>query len=256
MRDLRRLVHLPSSQPVLCSVHPVPPEWEMALSRAGYEIVSAPNLGAAVAAERAAGAFRAALVGAPRGSEDAAALCRHLRSRDQPVPVLLLVYPEDLEGLGPRRSLFDDFCLMPVREDELVARLGRLVEARADEPNVVEHGPLVLNLETYQAGVAGRALDLTYMEYQLLRFLATNPGRVFTRETLLNRVWGYEYYGGERTVDVHVRRLRAKLGEEHAHLIETVRSVGYRLGQGPWSPSHTRAAASGDDRDQDQISAG
>ena len=81
-----------------------------------------------------------------------------------------------------------------------------------------------MNLETYQATIAGRVMDLTYMEYELLRFLATNPHRVFTRETLLSRVWGYEYYGGARTVDVHVRRLRAKLGEEHAHLIQTVRS--------------------------------
>jgi DNA-binding response OmpR family regulator len=73
-------------------------------------------------------------------------------------------------------------------------------------------------------------MDLTYMEYELLKFLATNPQRVFSRETLLNRVWGYEYYGGARTVDVHVRRLRAKLGEEHAYLIQTVRSVGYKFG--------------------------
>jgi len=77
-------------------------------------------------------------------------------------------------------------------------------------------------------------LDLTYMEYELLKFLAGHPGKVFTRETLLSRVWGYEYYGGARTVDVHVRRLRAKLGEEHAHLIQTVRSVGYRFGQVGW----------------------
>ena len=79
-------------------------------------------------------------------------------------------------------------------------------------------------------------LDLTYMEYELLRFLAGHPAKVFTRETLLSRVWGYEYYGGARTVDVHIRRLRAKLGEEHAHLIQTVRSVGYRFGQVAWHP--------------------
>ena len=84
--------------------------------------------------------------------------------------------------------------------------------------------------------MAGKVLDLTYMEYELLRFLAARPGKVFTRETLLSRVWGYEYYGGARTVDVHVRRLRAKLGEEHAHLIQTVRSVGYRFGQTAWTP--------------------
>ena len=84
--------------------------------------------------------------------------------------------------------------------------------------------------------MAGRILDLTYMEYELLRFLASHPMRVFTRETLLNRVWGYEYYGGARTVDVHIRRLRAKLGETHASLIQTVRSVGYRFGTQTWSP--------------------
>ena len=81
---------------------------------------------------------------------------------------------------------------------------------------MIEYRELSLNLETYQASIAGRPLDLTYMEYELLKFLAQNPGKVFTREMLLNRVWGYEYYGGARTVDVHVRRLRAKLGEEHA----------------------------------------
>ena len=83
--------------------------------------------------------------------------------------------------------------------------------------------------------VDGHPLDLTYMEYELLKFFVTHPGKVFTREQLLSRVWGYEYYGGARTVDVHVRRLRAKLGEEHANLIHTVRSVGYRFGQSRWS---------------------
>ncbi|MDQ6784063.1 MAG: response regulator transcription factor, partial [Actinomycetota bacterium] len=102
-------------------------------------------------------------------------------------------------------------------------------------PNLVEYGSLRLNLETYQAVIGGEPLDLTYMEYELLKFLAQTPGRVFTRETLLSRVWGYEYYGGARTVDVHIRRLRAKLGEEYANLISTVRSVGYRFGQGRWS---------------------
>jgi DNA-binding response OmpR family regulator len=90
---------------------------------------------------------------------------------------------------------------------------------------------LVLNLETYQAALGDRPLDLTYLEYELLKFFATHGGKVFTREQLLSRVWGYEYYGGARTVDVHVRRLRAKLGEEHANWIQTVRSVGYRFGQ-------------------------
>ena len=119
---------------------------------------------------------------------------------------------------------------------ELDARLKHLFwrTGGGTRPELVEYASLVLNLETYQAAVAGRPLDLTYMEYELLKFLASHPGKVFTREALLSRVWGYEYYGGARTVDVHIRRLRAKLGEEHANLIQTVRSVGYRFGQSRW----------------------
>ena len=125
----------------------------------------------------------------------------------------------------------------PCDPRELEARLSHLFwrTGRGLRPELVEYGPLVLNLETYQASVAGKPLSLTFMEYELLKFLATHPGKVFTRETLLSRVWGYEYYGGARTVDVHVRRLRAKLGEEHANLISTVRSVGYRFGQSRWA---------------------
>ena len=87
-----------------------------------------------------------------------------------------------------------------------------------------------LNLATYQATLGGEPIDLTYMEYELLRFFVTHPVRVWSREQLLERVWGYDYFGGARTVDVHVRRLRAKLGEERASWITTVRSVGYRFG--------------------------
>jgi DNA-binding response OmpR family regulator len=96
---------------------------------------------------------------------------------------------------------------------------------------LVNYGPLLLNTQSYQARIAGRTLDLTYMEYELLAFLAQNPDRVHSREVLLSRVWGYDYYGGARTVDVHIRRLRSKLGEEHARMIQTVRSVGYRFGR-------------------------
>ena len=149
---------------------------------------------------------------------------------------------DQLGELELREDLFDDLCLEPVNPDELSARLAHLFwrTGRGLRPDLLEHGPLVLNLETYQAAVAGKVLDLTYMEYELLRFLAARPGKVFTRETLLSRVWGYEYYGGARTVDVHVRRLRAKLGEEHAHLIQTVRSVGYRFGQTTWTRREAR----------------
>jgi DNA-binding response OmpR family regulator len=126
---------------------------------------------------------------------------------------------------------------------EVEARLTRLSwrAGRGARPELVEYADLVLNLETYQAAIAGRPLDLTYMEYELLKFLASHPGKVFTRETLLSRVWGYEYYGGARTVDVHVRRLRAKLGDDHAGWIQTVRSVGYRFGQSRWGVSGNRS---------------
>ena len=143
---------------------------------------------------------------------------------------------EQLPDLELREDLFDDFCLTELRPAELKRRLEHLFwrTGRGTRPELVEYGELLLNLETYQAAIAGKPLDLTYMEYELLKFLASHPGKVFTRETLLSRVWGYEYYGGARTVDVHIRRLRAKLGEEHANLIQTVRSVGYRFGQSRW----------------------
>jgi DNA-binding response OmpR family regulator len=161
-------------------------------------------------------------------------MCRSLRKRDSPLePVLLLVSGAQLAELELREDLYDDFCLAPFHPKELEVRLRHLFwrAGRGSRPEIVEYGDLMLNLETYQAALDGKPLDLTYMEYELLKFFATHPGKVFTREQLLSRVWGYEYYGGARTVDVHVRRLRAKLGEEHASLIQTVRSVGYRFGQ-------------------------
>ncbi len=164
---------------------------------------------------------------------DAMNLCRQLRHRDRAVgPIILLVDHYQLDDLTFREDLFDDFVVGPFDVSELATRLRHRLRRAGNESVAprIEQGGLVMNLETYQATIAGRVMDLTYMEYELLRFLATNPQRVFTRETLLSRVWGYEYYGGARTVDVHVRRLRAKLGEEHAHLIQTVRSVGYKFG--------------------------
>jgi DNA-binding response OmpR family regulator len=155
---------------------------------------------------------------------------------DASTPVMLLIGGAQLGELEHRDDLFDDFCLTPFHPAELEARLRHLLAADVDvqRADLVEYAELTLNLETYQASIAGRPLDMTYMEYELLKFLAQNPGKVFTREILLSRVWGYEYYGGARTVDVHIRRLRAKLGEEHANLIQTVRSVGYRFGQSRW----------------------
>ncbi|MGI9666449.1 MAG: winged helix-turn-helix transcriptional regulator [Acidimicrobiia bacterium] len=127
---------------------------------------------------------------------------------------------------------FDDFVLTPLDPVELRVRLGRLApeELTASEDPVLRFADLELNTNTYQATIDGDPKDLTYMEYELLRFLVEHPNRVWSREQILSKVWGYDYFGGSRTVDVHVRRLRAKLGEERSSWITTVRSVGYRFG--------------------------
>jgi two-component system, OmpR family, alkaline phosphatase synthesis response regulator PhoP len=203
--------------------------------RAGLRACGEPDAArAATAVVERAGEVAAVVVDATTTTlSDAMATCKVLRRLDPGFePIVVVVATVQLAELAMRDELYDDFVVAPVAPEELAARLRHLAALRrtALGVEVIEHGELTLNLETYQATVAGRALDLTYMEYELLRFFSTNPGRVLTRETLLSRVWGYEYYGGARTVDVHVRRLRAKLGEEHAHLIHTVRSVGYRFG--------------------------
>ena len=224
-------------EPLLLHPDPIPPALAQALDLAGYPWKAAGKAETAARVEPEDG-WAGAIICAHDDPEGAFALCRALRKRDLPLePLLLLVTGAQLADLELREDLFDDFCLWPFQPRELEARLKHLFwrTGRGTRPELVEYGPLVLNLETYQAAISGRPLDLTYMEYELLKFLATHPGKVFTRETLLSRVWGYEYYGGARTVDVHVRRLRAKLGNEHEQLIQTVRSVGYRFGQSRWS---------------------
>jgi len=225
-------------EPLLLFPDPPPASVLNVLSEGGYPWRAVTTLGEAARVEPDDG-WSGALVCTDEDPEGAIALCRGVRKRDIPLePLLLVVGSAQLEDLELREELFDDFCVAPARPRELEARLKHLFwrTGRGTRPELIEYGELILNLETYQAAVGGSPLDLTYMEYELLKFLATHPGKVFTREILLSRVWGYEYYGGARTVDVHIRRLRAKLGEEHANLIQTVRSVGYRFGQSRWSP--------------------
>lgn len=144
------------------------------------------------------------------------------------LPVLLVISSDQL-ALIESTDAISDFLLSPVDPVELRLRLVRLSRT-AETAEVLRFKDLELNTLNYQALLAGEPMDLTFMEYELLRFLMENPVRVWSREQLLSKVWGYEYYGGARTVDVHVRRLRAKLGEERASWITTVRSVGYRWG--------------------------
>ena len=227
--------------PLLCFPADLPAEVTLALQSAGlgHQAVSGADAVRSPGPDGRIEGYSGALVVCGHDMTVAVAFSRHLRLREVPLSPLLLAISSDQVGeLLLRDDLYDDFCVLPARPEELVARLQHLFwrAGRNMRPDIIEYGPLMLNLETYQAAVAGRVLDLTYMEYELLRFLAGHPAKVFTRETLLSRVWGYEYYGGARTVDVHIRRLRAKLGEEHAHLIQTVRSVGYRFGQTSWTP--------------------
>jgi DNA-binding response OmpR family regulator len=156
----------------------------------------------------------------------------------RPVRVTISAGWEDEASRAPDVAIvlgsFDAVASLIVRPfgaTELRARIARARrQANGIAPDdIVRIGSLAVDLATYQVAVDGRPIDFTYMEYELLKFLATHPSRVFSREALLSRVWGYDYYGGARTVDVHVRRVRAKLGAEHAQRIKTVRSVGYRF---------------------------
>lgn len=162
-------------------------------------------------------------------------LCRLIRTTGSDVPVLLVVTEGGLAVVAADWGM-DDVVLHTCGPAELEARIrlaiGRLAAQReADDPeaHVIRSGEVVVDDATYTAKLGGRALDLTFKEFELLKFLAQHPGRVFSRQQLLQEVWGYDYFGGTRTVDVHVRRLRAKLGPEHETLIGTVRNVGYRF---------------------------
>ena len=145
------------------------------------------------------------------------------------VPVVAIAEPRSFELVSEVAAL-SDFVSAPVDEAELRLRVSRLLASDngGEDSGLLRHGGLEIDTERYKVTVQGDVVDLTYKEYELLRFLASNPGKPFTREALLNQVWGYDYYGGSRTVDVHVRRIRAKI-ERDEPFVETVRNVGYRF---------------------------
>ena len=148
---------------------------------------------------------------------------------DSPVAIALLRREQLSHHDLP--AAMDDFLALPAIAGELVARVRRALKRRRPEASdrALRCGDLTIDLANYMVFVGGRQVSLTYKEYELLRFLATNADTVFNRETLLNKVWGYDFYGGARTVDVHVRRLRSKIEDRHHSFIETVRNVGYRF---------------------------
>lgn len=144
--------------------------------------------------------------------------------------LIWLITEEQAARLDPSCGI-DDFIVLPSSVHELLARLKLQMwkTHRASSDDLMRAGDLVIDQANYSVSVGARTLELTFKEYELLRFLVAHRGRVFTREALLNQVWGYDYYGGTRTVDVHIRRIRAKLGPEYEDMVETIRNVGYRV---------------------------
>ena len=167
------------------------------------------------------------VVDAAENAGQANAVLRALRSRQAP-PAIAVVERHELDRFR-WEEVADEVLYPGAPEAEIRLRIA-IVRRRHGAPGGprITLGPLTLDVDAYRVSVQGRALDLTFKEFELLRFLAERPGRVFTRPALMREVWGYDFYGGTRTVDVHVRRLRAKLGPAYEGLIETVRGVGYR----------------------------
>jgi DNA-binding response OmpR family regulator len=201
-----------------------------------------PSLGLLPHAVRLAPAEAAAATGGPpadvmlidarRDLMHAKGLARKLREAGLDVPILAVVAEGGWAAVTADWGA-DDVILHTAGPGEVDARLRLAIGRRAigalAAAEEIRSGDLVIDEASYQARLRGRTLDLTFKEFELLKFLAQHPARVFTRSQLLQEVWGYDYFGGTRTVDVHVRRLRAKLGVEYESLIGTVRNVGYRF---------------------------
>lgn len=151
-----------------------------------------------------------------------------LRKRFQRLPVILIVRAGYLESIN-RDWFFDDFIVFPFRKGELKARIDRVIGAEIElKDSVIKVGNITIEPEKYSVTVNNEKVLLTYKEFELLKLLMENKGIVFTRQELLSQIWGVEYIGGTRTVDVHIRRLRIKLGDEFNNIIETIRNVGYK----------------------------
>ena len=197
------------------------------LEEAGYTTAYAP-LDGALAATPVPAVMLFGMLGRP----DTRAIRSLLQSAEMPheTAALAVIRTDQLATFDVQGG-FDDFLVYPAVADEVLARVRRAVwlKSGVESDNTLRAGELLMDLGNYKVFVSGKPLDLTYKEYELLRFLATNRDKVFTREALLNRVWGYDFYGGARTVDVHIRRLRSKIEDGHHTFIETVRNVGYRF---------------------------
>jgi len=156
-------------------------------------------------------------------------LCQKTKQARQ-LPIIALVTGETLDDIDGHLDV-DDFIINPYNLPELVLRINRLLQRSNDTESgkLIKCDDLVIALAKCEVTVEGKIIELTFKEYQLLKFLATNKGRVYSRQALLNKVWDYDYYGGDRTIDVHIRRLRSKIEDSKHSFIETVRNIGYRF---------------------------
>jgi two-component system alkaline phosphatase synthesis response regulator PhoP len=146
------------------------------------------------------------------------------------IPLIALMPREILNGLDSSTGI-DDFVVKPWEATEVTARVKRILRQKGgmESEDVIRCGDLVIDSAKCEVSLSGKPIILTFKEYQLLKFLANNKGRVFTRDVLLDKVWGWDYYGGDRTVDVHIRRLRSKIEDSTHTFIETVRNIGYKF---------------------------
>jgi DNA-binding response OmpR family regulator len=165
-----------------------------------------------------------------------AELVRKIKQKKS-LPTIALVKKEMIANVNGYLDMVDDFIISPYNKRELMIRINRLLHKTpgTESGEQIKCNGLTIDLVTCEVVVNGVKIELTFKEYELLKLLASNRGRVFTRESLLDKIWGYDYFGGDRTVDVHVRRLRSKI-EDASHIyIETVRNIGYRFIKNEWS---------------------
>ncbi len=146
------------------------------------------------------------------------------------LPVLAIADNDNMDSLLTLNKI-DDFIILPYQKDELILRIKRLLQKvkNIESSDILKCDGLTIDLVKYEVTLENRVIELTFKEYELLLYLASNKGRVFTREALLNKVWGFDYFGGDRTVDVHIRRLRSKIEDSEHTFIDTVRNIGYRF---------------------------
>jgi len=161
---------------------------------------------------------------------DTAGLPQEIK-KGKPLPVVALIDRRIIDRPDIIPEAIDDFIIGPGDAGELELRIKRLLKKAGDtDPGeIIRCGDLVVDLARYEVSISGQRIELTFKEYELLRFLASHPGRVYNRDALLNKVWGYDYFGGDRTVDVHIRRLRSKIEGLGHTSIDTVRNIGYRF---------------------------